>query len=139
MQAVEGEKERPEERVGDWGSFDGIGCGHEHLVGGRGPQLHLHVNQTWWGWGKDDLPLQIGDIQLTRNLDWLFSKHALMASITDKSSMSLSSMLGGQRRVRHTELEVGQDGVRLHNRQESPCPCVADVTVSKAGLLVNET
>ncbi len=53
LQAVEGEKERPKERVGDWGGFDKHGSGHEHTVGGRGPQLHR--SPTRWheegAWG----------------------------------------------------------------------------------------
>ena len=43
-------------------------------------------------------------------------------------------MLGGQRRVRHTVLDGGQDGVRLHHRQESPRPNVADATAAQAGV-----
>jgi hypothetical protein len=31
-------------------------------------------------------------------------------------------MPGGQRRVQHTVLDGGHDGVRLHHRQESPRP-----------------
>ncbi len=43
-------------------------------------------------------------------------------------------MLGGQRRVRHTLLDGDHDGVRLHHRQESPRPRVADAAVAQAGL-----
>ena len=42
-------------------------------------------------------------------------------------------MLGGQRRVRHTVLDGGHDGVRLHHRQDSPRPRVADAAVVQAG------
>jgi hypothetical protein len=47
-------------------------------------------------------------MELTRDDDRFFSTHAVMASFTDWSSMpSLSSMLGGQRRVRHKILDEG--------------------------------
>ncbi len=35
-------------------------------------------------------------------------------------------MLGGQQWVQHTVHDGGHDGVRLHHRQESPRPRVAD-------------
>jgi hypothetical protein len=74
-------------------------------------------------------------MELTRDDELFFFTHALMASSTDWSSMpSLPLMLGGQRRVRHTVLDGGHDGVRLHHRQESPRPRVANTAVEKAGL-----
>jgi hypothetical protein len=81
------------------------------------------------GWSTD------GKMELTRDDNRFFSKHAVMASFTDLSLMpSLKLMLGGQRRVRHTVLDGGHDGVRLHHRQESPRPHVADAASEKAEL-----
>jgi hypothetical protein len=134
---VEGEKERPEKRAGDWGGFDVMGSGHEHLVGGRGPQLHRSLTMKRGrgetvrkGWSTDE------KMELTRDDDRFFSACALMASFTDWSLMPmLPPMLGGQRRVRHTILDGGHDGVRLQHRQESPRTHIADSAVVKAGNL----
>ncbi len=86
------------------------------------------------GWSKD------GKMELTRDDERCFSTHAVMASFTDWSLMpSFHLMLGSQRRVRHTVLDGGHDGVRLHHRQESPRPRVADAAFGQAGLSDGES
>ncbi len=60
LQAVEGKKECAEEHVGDWGAWS---LGHEHAVGGRGPQLH-RSNTTWYGVGSNQGTLVIDEDML---------------------------------------------------------------------------